>query len=50
MPDTATFDALDREVRSARRTRMTWGVATLIAFLGITVPLALDVYRRALGG
>lgn len=50
LSDASTFDALDREVRSARRTRMTWGAAVLIGFLGITVPLALDVYSRALGG
>lgn len=49
LPDTTGFAALRREVEGAKRTRMTWGAAVLIAVLGITIPLALDYYGRLLG-
>lgn len=50
LPDTSGFAALRRDVESARRTRMAWAAALLIAVLGVTVPIALDVYGRVLGG
>ncbi len=49
IPDTSGFAALRREVGSAKRTRITWGVAVLVAVLGITVPIAFDFYSRLLG-
>lgn len=50
LSDTSAFPALRREVDSARRTRMTWGIAVVVAVLGITVPLAFDYYGRVFGG
>ncbi|WP_315551628.1 nuclease-related domain-containing protein [Microbacterium aurum] len=50
LPDTSGFAALRREVESAGRTRMVWGVAVLIAILGVSIPLVLDFYGRAVGG
>ena len=50
LPDTSGFAALRREVDGARRTRMAWGIAVLVAILGITGPLALDFYARTFGG
>lgn len=50
LSDTSAFPALRREVDSARRTRMTWGVAVLIAVLGIAAPLSFDYYGRVFGG
>jgi len=49
IPDTTQFDALDREVGNARRTRMTWGMAILFAVLGVTAPVAFDFYGRVFG-
>lgn len=49
-PDTSGFAALRRDVESAGRTRMAWGFALVIAVLGLTVPPALDFYRRVVGG
>lgn len=48
--DVSGFDALHREVVSARRIRMLWGTALLIAILGTTLPIALDYFGRLLGG
>ncbi len=49
-PDVSRFDALHREVVRAKRVRMLWGAALLVAILGVTVPIALDYYGRLLGG
>ena len=49
-PDISGFDALHREVVGAKRVRMIWGGALLVAILGVTVPMALDAYGRLLGG
>jgi len=43
-PDVPGFDALHREVVGAKRVRMLWGAALLIALLGVTVPMALHYY------
>ena len=43
-PDVSGFDALYREVVGAKRVRMLWGAALLIALLGVTVPVALHYY------
>lgn len=48
--DVSGFDALHRQVVSAKRVRMLWGAAVLIAILGIAVPIAFDFYGRVLGG
>lgn len=50
LPDTSGFAALRREVDGARRTRMAWGIAVLVAILGVTGPLGLDFYARTFGG
>lgn len=50
VPDTSGFATLRREVESARRTRMAWGIAALVAILGTAGPLAFDFYARMLGG
>lgn len=50
LPDTSGFATLRREVESASRTRMTWGIAALVAILGTAGPLAFDFYARMLGG
>lgn len=50
LPDTSGFAALRREVEGAKRTRMAWSAAVLLAVLGITVALAIDYYGRLLGG
>lgn len=49
-PDISGFDALHREVVGAKRVRMIWGGAVLVAILGVTVPMALDYYGRVVGG
>lgn len=48
--DISGFDALHREVVGAKRVRMIWGGALLVAILGVTVPMALDYYGRVVGG
>lgn len=48
--EVAGFDALHRAVVIAKRIRMLWGVALLIAILGVAAPTAIDFYNRAFGG
>lgn len=48
--DVSGFDALHRQVASAKRARMLWGAAALVAILVITVPIAFDFYGRVFGG
>lgn len=48
--DVSGFDALRREVVGAKRVRVLWGGALLIAILGVTAPAAIDFYSRAVGG
>ncbi|WP_298941717.1 nuclease-related domain-containing protein [uncultured Microbacterium sp.] len=48
--DVSGFDALHREVVGAKRVRMIWGGALLIAILGVSVQMALDYFGRLLGG
>lgn len=49
-PDISGFDALNREVVGAKRVRMIWSAALLVAVMGVTVPMALGFYSRLLGG
>lgn len=49
-PDVSGFDALHREVVGAKRVRMTWGGALLVAILGASVPMALDYFSPLFGG
>lgn len=48
--DISGFDALHRDVLGAKRVRMVWSGALLLAILGATVPVVLDHYSRVLGG
>lgn len=49
-PDSSSFDALHRDVVGAKRVRMVWSSALLLAILGATVPVVLDHYSQLLGG
>ena len=43
--DVAAFDALQREVGRARRTRILWGAGTLIAGIGIAATYTVNAYN-----
>lgn len=49
-PDVSSFDSLRREVVGAKRVRMLWAGALLIAILGVAAPAAMDFYNRAFAG
>ena len=46
---TTAFASLQREVRGAKRTRLLWATAALLATIGVTAPLVLDLYSRVAG-
>ena len=43
--DGAAFDALQREVGRARRTRILWGAGALIAGIGIAATYTVNAYN-----
>lgn len=50
MADISVFATLRREVEGARRTRMTWGIAAIVAVLATATPVAFDYFGRLFGG
>lgn len=48
--DLSAFAALRREVGAARRARMLWGTAILLAGVAVTATVAINAYATLLGG
>jgi hypothetical protein len=48
--DVSDFHALHGQVVGAKRVRMLWGAALLVAILAVTVPMGLDYFSRLFGG